>query len=259
VRVPVDPQLAAEHLLAWYQTNRRALPWRETTDPYAILVSEVMLQQTQVSRVVGRYTAWIERWPTADALAAATVAEVITAWSGLGYNRRAVNLHRAAQVIVRDGMPRTIDSFRRLPGVGEYTATAVAAIAFGVDRVPVDVNVQRIYDRALAGAAMTPPPGRSAELTQALFDVGATICVARRPRCDACPLQAGCPSAGSVFAPARRQAPFPGSRRQRRGALLRNAGEGGVVVDDDNREIADALVADGLAELRDGTLRLPSC
>src|SRR3954466_14736639 len=118
--------LMKEQLLAWYQENRRPLPWRETTDPYAILVSEVMLQQTQVERVIPRWTAWLERWPTAEALAAAAVGEVIVAWQGLGYNRRAVSLHRAAQHVAENGWP---DDLTELPGVGAYTAGAVGNFA----------------------------------------------------------------------------------------------------------------------------------
>jgi A/G-specific adenine glycosylase len=115
-------------LLAWYGRVRRDLPWRRTTDPYAILVSEVMLQQTQVARVVPRYLEWLERWPTAAALAAASRAEVLAAWVGLGYNRRALALHAAATVVARDGWP---DDLRTLPGVGPYTAAAVGSFAFG--------------------------------------------------------------------------------------------------------------------------------
>ncbi|HEU5207274.1 MAG TPA: A/G-specific adenine glycosylase, partial [Gaiellaceae bacterium] len=125
-------------LLEWYAANARDLPWRRTRDPYAILVSEVMLQQTPVERVVQRYLEWLERWPTAESLAAASTADVIRAWQGLGYNRRAVSLQRAARRIAREGWP---DDLMSLPGVGPYTAAAVRCFAFGEDVLPVDVNV----------------------------------------------------------------------------------------------------------------------
>jgi A/G-specific adenine glycosylase len=130
-----------ELLLAWFQAFGRDLPWRHTRDPYSILVSEVMLQQTQVDRVVPRYVAWLERWPDPAALAAASAADVIRAWQGLGYNRRALALHRAAQAIATDGWP---DELTRLPGVGPYTAAAIRNFAFGEDALPRDVNVERV-------------------------------------------------------------------------------------------------------------------
>ena len=131
-------------LLTWFRALGRDLPWRRTRDPYAILVSEVMLQQTQVERVVPRYLAWLERWPTVNELAAASPAEVIREWQGLGYNRRAVNLHRAARQIAVEGWP---DDLTELPGVGRYTADAVAAFAFGAPVLPEDTNVRRVQER----------------------------------------------------------------------------------------------------------------
>src|SRR5438874_11879647 len=131
-------------LLAWYGENKRPLPWRDTQDPYAILVSEVMLQQTQVERVVPRWHAWLGKWPTVHALAAASPGAVIVEWQGLGYNRRAVSLHRAAEVVAEHGWP---DDLTRLPGVGPYTAAAIACFAFVRDVVPEDTNVRRVRDR----------------------------------------------------------------------------------------------------------------
>jgi adenine-specific DNA glycosylase len=131
-------------LLAWFAANGRDLPWRRTRDAYAILVSEVMLQQTQVERVIPRYLAWLERWPTAEALAGASPAQVIRAWQGLGYNRRGLNLHRAARIVAERGWP---DDLTELPGVGPYTAAAVACFAFGRDILPVDTNVRRVQER----------------------------------------------------------------------------------------------------------------
>ncbi len=169
----------------WYAKNGRSLPWRETRDPYAILVSEVMLQQTQVERVLPRWSAWLERWPTPAALAAATPGEVILEWQGLGYNRRALSLHRSAQAIVEHGWP---DDLTELPGVGPYTAAAIRNQAFDEPVLPVDTNVARIQERT--GHAFGPAS------LQALFDLGATICLARIPRCENCPLTAACPSSG---------------------------------------------------------------
>ncbi|MBA3842582.1 MAG: A/G-specific adenine glycosylase [Actinobacteria bacterium] len=231
-------------LLAWYSESKRSLPWRETTDPYAILVAEVMLQQTQVDRVVPHYLAWLERWPSAAALAAASPAEVIVAWQGLGYNRRAINLHRAAQHVAAHGWP---DDLTELPGVGPYTAGAVGNFAFGRDVLPIDVNVRRIQERT--GERF------DSSCTQALFDLGATICLARIPRCGACPLADACPSRGSRYEPLRKQSRFEGSFRQRRAAALRAVAAGEQPTD------GDALVAlerDGLVVLEDGVASLPA-
>jgi A/G-specific adenine glycosylase len=202
-------------LLAWYGQNKRPLPWRQTRDPYAILVSEVMLQQTQVERVVPRWEAWLGKWPTAEALAAASPAEVIVEWQGLGYNRRAINLHRAAQHVAARGWP---DDLTELPGVGAYTAAAVGNFAFGRDVLPIDVNVRRIQERT--GAQF------DGSCTQALFDLGATICLARIPRCELCPLANDCPSRGERYEPLRKQSPFEGSFRQRRARALRAVAAG---------------------------------
>jgi A/G-specific adenine glycosylase len=254
----LSPEGFAGSVLAWYREVGRDLPWRRTRDPYAVLVSEVMLQQTQVERVVPRYLAWLERWPTAEALAAAPLADVIGAWSGLGYNRRAVSLHRAAVAVARDGWPRDTAGLRRLPGIGPYTASALAVQAFGADELPVDVNVRRVLERALGATRIEPAPGTAWELTQALFDLGATVCVARRPRCGACPLADGCPSRGRTYEPLRRQGPFEGSRRQARGALLRRLAAGPVAVAEiDDPGLAEDLARDGLAAIREGLVSLP--
>jgi A/G-specific adenine glycosylase len=221
-----------ELLLAWFQENGRDLPWRRTRDPYAILVSEVMLQQTQVERVIPRYRRFLERWPTVEALAAATPAEVIVEWQGLGYNRRALNLHRAARVVAAGGWP---DELTGLPGVGPYTAAAIGAFAFGRDVLPVDTNVRRVQERT--GETF------DASCAQALFDLGATVCLARVPRCGACPLAEACPSRGSRFPPLRKQSRFEGSFRQRRARALRAVATGEDPADD---EAVAALVRDGL-------------
>jgi A/G-specific adenine glycosylase len=247
-------------VLTWYAEHGRDLPWRHTRDPYAILVSEVMLQQTQVSRVVPRYTAWLERWQNAAALAAATPAEVIEAWSGLGYNRRAVNLHRCAQAVAAlGGFPREQAQLQALAGIGPYTAAAIACFAFGDQVAAPDVNARRVLGRAFGDPDLPPPPGRAYEWNQALFDLGSGTCIARRPRCQLCPLAAGCPSAGMTFAPLRKQSRFEGSFRQRRSAVLKQlvASQRLDVANLDDREALEALVADGLAEVAGGVATLP--
>jgi A/G-specific adenine glycosylase len=245
-------------LLAWYGEHRRDLPWRRTHDPYAILVSEVMLQQTQVSRVVPRYLEWLERWPTVEALAAASPADVIRAWAGLGYNRRAVNLHRCAQEVARrGGFPRDPAELRKLPGLGPYTAAAIACFAFGAQVAAPDVNARRVLGRAFGDPDLPPPEGRAYDWNQALFDLGSTICIARRPRCAACPLAGSCPSAGMMFAPERKQSPFHGSFRQRRSAVLKRLVAGPLDVSELDGEALAALVKDGLAVVDGDIAALP--
>ena len=231
-------------LFEWYSQNERPLPWRRTTDPYGILVSEVMAQQTQVDRVVPRWEAWLERWPTVEALAAASPGDVIREWQGLGYNRRAINLHRAAQQIAAHGWP---DDLTELPGVGRYTADAVARFAFGRDVLPVDVNVRRVSERT--GHDFSPAAA------QALMDLGATVCLARIPRCDSCPLAELCPSRGRRYEPLRKQGPFEGSFRQRRSTTLRLVAAGEQPTD---VEAVAALERDGLIDVRQGVVSLPS-
>jgi A/G-specific adenine glycosylase len=233
-------------LLAWFEEHGRDLPWRRTRDPYAILVSEVMLQQTQVERVVPRWHAWLERWPSVQALAAAPLVDVIREWQGLGYNRRAVNLHRTAGVVAERGWPNDLTE---LPGVGRYTADAVRAFAFGESVLPADTNVRRVQER-------TGHPFGAA-CGQALMDLGATICLARIPRCDACPLAPRCPSRGRRYAPLRRQSRFEGSFRQRRAATLRLVAERERPLDELDAEALNALRADGLVEIAGDMAMLP--
>ena len=246
-------------LLAWFGGSARDLPWRRTRDPYAILVSEVMLQQTQVARVLDRYGPWLERWPTAESLAGAPAADVLRAWSGLGYNRRALNLQRAARRVVELGaFPGDVAGLEQLPGVGPYTARAIACFAFGAQVTTLDVNVRRVLERSLGTAEVPPPAGRAWDWNQALFDLGAQVCLARVPRCELCPLAAGCPSRGLTFAPLRRQGRFEGSRRQRRAALVRELATGPRADGGYDRDVVESLLADGLAVRRaDGLLALP--
>jgi A/G-specific adenine glycosylase len=238
--------MAEAALLAWFEEHGRDLPWRRTRDPYATLVSEVMLQQTQVERVIPRYLAWLERWPTVEALAAAPLGEVIRAWQGLGYNRRAVNLHRAAEQISREGWPEDLTTLR---GVGRYTADAVRRFAFEDDVLPVDTNIRRVQERT--GAIFSPAAA------QALMDLGATVCLARIPRCAACPLADGCPSRGRRFEPARRQSRFEGSFRQRRARTLRLVSQSSRPLKSLEEPVVAALARDGLVEVERGFVRLP--
>jgi A/G-specific adenine glycosylase len=234
-------------LLGWYERERRDLPWRRTRDPYAILVSEVMLQQTQVARVVPRYEAWLARWPTVESLAAARLEEVLRAWVGLGYNRRAVRLWEAARVVARDGWPERLQD---LPGVGPYTAAAVGSFAFGRQEVALDTNARRLFARL--GAPLAPPPGRAAEFNQATMELGATVCTARAPRCVVCPLRAGCDGPGVPAPRARARERFEDSNRWVRGRVVAALAAGeGVPRDLAPERLQPAL--QGL--LRDGLIR----
>ncbi|HET9691901.1 MAG TPA: A/G-specific adenine glycosylase [Acidimicrobiales bacterium] len=272
---------------AWGAAARRDLPWRHTRDPWAVLVSEVMLQQTQVARVAPRWAAWLERWPTPSALAAAAPGEVIGAWHGLGYNRRALALRAAAVALVdRHGgaLPDDLAALRALPGIGPYTARAVLAFAFERDVAVVDVNVARVVAR-VAGRRLGPaqaqaladrlvPPGQAWAHNSAMLDLGATTCTARAPRCGACPLAGTCAWRGDgpdPAAPLARQGRFEGSDRQGRGRLVAALRDGPVPAgglaaaagwpDDPARarRAAAGLVADGLAaHAPDGGLTWPA-
>ncbi len=224
-------------LLAWYVADHRDFPWRRTTDPYAVLVSEVMLQQTQASRIAERFPIFMARFPTARALADASEAAVLAAWSGLGYNRRALALRRAAAAVSAGGWPRDVAALERLPGIGPYTARAVASLAFGEPVGVVDTNVRRWLVRrfglsaeasprelqALADAlATTGNAADAAPWTHATMEFGAGICTPRSPHCASCPIARGCPSRGMApTVPVPRQATFAGSDRAHRGAVLR--------------------------------------
>jgi A/G-specific adenine glycosylase len=234
-------------LLAWFATSGRDLPWRKTRDPYSILVSEVMLQQTQVERVIPRYLAWLERWPSVDALAAASPADVIREWQGLGYNRRGLNLQRAARQIAAKGWP---EDLTELPGVGAYTAAAVGSFAFGRDVLPVDTNVRRVEERT--GHRFTAAAG------QALMDLGATVCLARVPRCGVCPLAGGCPSRGRRYEPLRKQSRFEGSFRQRRARTLRLVAERERRLADLDDDAVRSLARDGLVHVDADIVALPA-
>ena len=234
-----------EHLLlAWFGRNARELPWRRRRDPYAVLVSEVMLQQTQVARVVPRFEEWTARWPTVEALAAAGRGEVILAWQGLGYNRRAVNLHRAAQIVAERGWPADLTE---LPGVGPYTSAAIRRFAWDEPVLPMDTNVQRVLQRT--GAEFGPAAA------EPLMDLGREVCLARVPRCGVCPLAEECPSRGRRYEPLKKQSRFEGSFRQRRAETLRLVVAGDTDVLD--AEAVASLARDGLVESSGGLVRLP--
>ena len=281
-----------EAIIDWSAGARRDLPWRRTRDPWAVLVSELMLQQTQVARIAPRHAGFLELFPTPAACAAAPVGAVVQAWAGLGYNRRAVSLHRLAAAVVADhggNVPGGLDALLALPGVGPYTARAVLAFAFDDDVGVVDTNTARVLART-AGHRLTArqaqeradtlvPEGAGWTWNQAMIDLGATVCTRRAPRCGACPAAAHCgwrssggggtdPALGSAGA-GRGQGGFAGSDRQGRGRLvdaLRRgpvsgaalAASAGWPTDPGRaRRVAATLVADGLAVEEDGGLRLP--
>ncbi|HYF45951.1 MAG TPA: A/G-specific adenine glycosylase [Acidimicrobiales bacterium] len=274
-------------LLAWWEEARRHLPWRDTRDPWAVLVSEVMLQQTQAARVIPKWHAFLERFPDPATCAAAPAGHVIEAWAGLGYNRRGLALHRCAQAVVaeHDGLlPADLGALLALPGIGPYTARAVLAFAFEQDVAVLDTHVARIVARqagrrftgreAQAAADDLVPAGEGWAWNQAVLDLGAMVCRSRSPRCPECPVAATCawrgvgpdPAVGSagVSTP---QSRFEGSDRQGRGRLVDALRLGPVAdvatasgwPDDPDRaaRVAETLVVDGLA-VRDGDLlRLP--
>ena len=253
----------ADDLLGWYAVVARDLPWRRTRDPYAILVSEVMLQQTQVARVVPRFEAWLERWPTAAALAAASRAEVLAAWVGLGYNRRALRLQDAAAAVARDGWPADAVGLRALPGIGPYTAAAVASFAWDEPIAAEDVNVRRVCDRVgVARAQELLQDAPAAAFNQAMMELGATVCRARSAACERCPVAAHCASAGQPVARAQRAArpAFTETNRYVRGRIVAAlaAGEGlPADIAPERLQLAlDGLRADGLVSHGEGGLSL---
>jgi A/G-specific adenine glycosylase len=251
-------QPVPERLFAWWHAQDGELPWRRTRDPYAVLVCEVMSQQTQIECVRIYWERWIARWPTAAALAAAPLADVLRAWQGLGYPRRARDLHAAARRIATEGWPDP-ERLTELPGVGRYTAAAIRCFAFEQPVLPRDANVRRVLARRFPGGLVpTADPWR---LSGALMDVGRSHCRAR-PRCEGCPLRDGCLVALEAgdwdpVAGRRRQAAYAGSLRERRGTLLRAtlAGERPPAAADP--QAAASLLADGLIAARAGFLVAP--
>lgn len=235
-----------DEILDWFAQHRRDLPWRHTRDPYAILVSEIMLQQTQVDRVLPYWHAWMERWPTVYELAQAPVADVIRAWKGLGYNRRAVNLQRAAQAVVDRGgeFPPTVEELLALPGIGPYTAGAIACFAYEQDVPFIDTNMRRVLHRIFVGvdlpkptvsdkeiltiAAEAIPPGKGWLWNQAIMEFGAIQCTSRKPLCLTCPVQTHCAAfpeiqlalATTARQPKGKAVPFEQTNRYFRGRIM---------------------------------------
>jgi A/G-specific adenine glycosylase len=249
-------------LLNWYARVRRPLPWRATRDPYALLVSEVMLQQTQAARVVPYYEAFLARFPDARALAGAPTRDVLAAWSGLGYNRRALALQRAARHVADHGWP---EDLTELPGVGPYTAAAVGSFAWDRQEVAVDTNVRRVLER-FDGVARRPaalaqrarelaPAGQAATFNQAMMELGATVCRPRAPRCGECPVGRGC--AGGTTERRRRGAErFEQTDRWARGRVVAALLDGDPLPEVDERILA-GLERDGLIVRDAGGPRLP--
>jgi A/G-specific adenine glycosylase len=240
-RVHREEKRIANAVLAWYDRDRRRLPWRaehgEAPDPYRVWLSEIMLQQTTVKAVLPRYDLFLRRWPDVAALALAELGEVLAAWAGLGYYARARNLHACArEVAERHGgkFPEDEAALRRLPGVGDYTAAAIAAIAFGKRATPVDGNIERVVARLFAVATPLPaakteirglaetltPETRSGDFAQAMMDLGATICTPRRPACGLCPVRPDCRGFADGLAEARPYREAKGERPVRRGATF---------------------------------------
>ena len=272
-------------MLDWGDGHLRDLPWRRTREPWPILVSEIMLQQTQVDRVVGYWQRFVDRFPAAEACAAAPLGEVLRLWQGLGYPRRAKYLHEAAtQLATTEAFPDTVEALMRLRGVGPYTARAVLAFAFEADVAPVDTNVARVYARLLGRslgrrevqviADQHVPVGQAWRWNQSLIELGATVCVAATPRCGACPVAEQCgwrgvgddPAAGSagVSGPQKR---FAGSDREARGQLLRALTDGPVSLESiaavmgrdpvTAQRVLDGLVVEGLCCVSRAVVNLP--
>lgn len=294
VQMVDPPETVVASLLAWYHRNARDLPWRRPgTTPWAVLVSEIMLQQTPVARVEPFWRDWLARWPTPAALAGATPGDAVRAWGTLGYPRRALRLHAAAVAIMRDHggeLPADIEALRRLPGVGSYTAAAVAAFVYRQRHAVLDTNVRRVLGRVFSGIEFPRPGGPSAaerHLAEALLptratdaarwavasmEFGALVCTARSPRCAECPIRAGCAwqraGAPAYSGPARRGQAYEGTDRQARGrilALVRSA-DAAVPANDlaavvanpaQQRRAIDGLLADRLIEATPTGYRLP--
>ena len=273
-------------VLAWGVPRLRDLPWRRTRDPWAVLVSEVMLQQTQVTRVIPRWESFLVRFPTTAACAAAPLAEVLREWQGLGYPRRARDLHATAQRVEElGGFPRDLAGLVALPGVGGYTARALLAFAFELDAAVVDTNIARVYarlrgERLTAGAAQAAadaacPSGDAWVWNQCLMDLGAVLCRPIAPKCEECPLARRCewrgvggpdPAIGSAGV-STRQKRFEGSDRQARGRLMKALSAGpvsrsavaSVMQRDEERasRLVEALIEEGMCQIDRLTLRLP--
>ncbi len=289
------PSSSALHdaVLDWYDDHARDLPWRgESATPWSVMVSEFMLQQTPVARVLPVHAVWLERWPTPSALAADSTGEAVRMWGRLGYPRRALRLHAAATAIVERHagvVPASYDDLLALPGIGDYTAAAIASFAFGQRHVVLDTNVRRVLTRAVSGRELPAPavtraerdaatallpddPATAATWAVATMELGALVCTARQPSCDVCPIAAGCTWRGAGFpaydGPPRRGQAWAGTDRQCRGRIMALAREADSVsaaqlrvawTEDEQRERCLAgLVADGLlTQITPGRWALP--
>lgn len=281
-----------DRVLSWYAAHGRDLPWRRPdATPWGVYVSEIMAQQTPIARILGPWSAWVTRWPTPADLAAAPVAEAIKAWDRLGYPRRAVNLHTAATVMVRDHhgvVPRDPETLRTLPGVGSYTAAAVASFAYGIPTPVLDTNVRRVLARVALGRAHAAPSQTRAEYqladdwlpadrnrantwNVAAMELGALVCTARGPTCGDCPVADLCGWRGAGHpaydGPQRRAQGYAGTDRELRGALLGRVRSADAAVNRANlldlgeegrlQRCLDGLVADGLLVVRRDGYDLP--
>jgi A/G-specific adenine glycosylase len=272
---PIEQERNAA-LVTWYRRQGRLLPWRLQPSPYRTLVSEIMCQQTQAERVIPFYERFINRFPSIEALAEAPLKDVLALWNGLGYNARAKRLHEAAQHIASDGWPDDIVGMERLPGIGPYTARAIAALSFGAHVAAVDTNLRRVLSRwhgeelTAAGleqaAAGALADADASVWNQAVMDLGATICRPRQPACSQCPVESWC-TGPETYVPPRPQGRFEGSARQLRGALVRRLVRSPAtfaeLTDDagfpaSEVELAlETLIDDGLVEQDGGVFRLP--
>lgn len=268
-------QERADALFSWYRIQRRHLPWRDTGNPYDVLVSEFMLQQTQVERVVPYFKRWMEQYPTIEDLANAPLSDALAVWSGLGYNNRCKRLHDSAKIITADGWPTSIEGLQALPGVGAYTARAIAAFALGQHVAATDTNLRRVlsrwYGEPLNGPALDVAANQSlaepaSDWNQAMMDLGATICRNHDPACKQCPVDAWCAGPGMIL-DVPRQTKFEGSARQTRGAVIRalvrkapqSIAELVASTQFSTSSILEAttsLEADGLIETEDSVVRL---
>lgn len=238
----IKPETLHARVIDWFEREQREMPWRSNPDPWFVMVSEFMLQQTPVARVQPVFEEWVKRWPTPTALAEATSGEVLKAWGRLGYPRRAVRLHEAARTIVREHggeVPDDLESLLALPGVGEYTAAAIHSFAFGGRAIVLDTNVRRVFTRVLEGeqypapgitraerelATAVMPEANAAVWAAATMEVGAVVCTARQPRCEACPVQDLCAWRAAGYpetdGPKPRGQAWAGTDRQCRGRIM---------------------------------------
>lgn len=273
-----------EAIIEWFAANKRDLPWRNTT-PWGVVVSEFMLQQTPVVRVLPKWNEWMMRWPTPQDLASASTAEIITAWGRLGYPRRALRLHESAKIISRDfagKVPDTEAELRSLPGIGEYTAAAIAAFAFDTKSLVLDINIRRLFARVLDGVEAPKPsstkeeriartqliPNEEAHVwAAATMELGALICTSRNPKCDLCPLASVCQWKALGYPPSdlpRRTQGWHGTDRQCRGVIVQALRENAALSKHelenlwhDQSQIEKALttlVEDGLISFNESSL-----